>query len=301
MSAPAAPTLNGATAPQTDKVSSDPGIFGPVKRYLSRFDDGELVRWVFRGVLIGSIGVLVMDLKELSEQTVASTVETPETSMPVLPPAFQTGKPLPADPRQFVTGDTDELRKPMHFALGRDGVLVAEGAIDAGSADRLATELDARGEYVRTLSLNSPGGALQDAIAMARLVRKRKLDTEIADGALCASSCPLIFAGGTKRLAGREAAIGVHQFFTTASGDTPKQSDPAQALSDAQITTARISRHLADMGVDPALWLHALDTPPQALYYLSPDELTGYRLATGEPKPRPEASSPPPLRTKPAI
>ena len=58
------------------------------------------------------------------------------------------------------------------------------------------------------------------------------------------------------------------------------QTAPAQAMSDAQATTARISRHLAEMGVDPALWLHALDTPPQALYYLSPEELADYRLVT---------------------
>ena len=55
---------------------------------------------------------------------------------------------------------------------------------------------------------------------------------------------------------------------------------PAQAMADAQMTTARISRHLIDMGVDPALWLHALDTPPQALYYFSPEELAKYRLVT---------------------
>lgn len=51
-------------------------------------------------------------------------------------------------------------------------------------------------------------------------------------------------------------------------------------MADAQATTARISRHLAEMGVDPALWLHALDTPPQALYYLSPKELEDYKLVT---------------------
>ena len=55
---------------------------------------------------------------------------------------------------------------------------------------------------------------------------------------------------------------------------------PAQAMADAQMTTARISRHLIDMGIDPALWLHALDTPPQALYYFSAEELAKYRLAT---------------------
>ena len=34
------------------------------------------------------------------------------------------------------------------------------------------------------------------------------------------------------------------------------------------------------MGVDPALWLHALETPPDRLYYLSPEELTTYKLVT---------------------
>jgi hypothetical protein len=34
------------------------------------------------------------------------------------------------------------------------------------------------------------------------------------------------------------------------------------------------------MGVDAAVWLHALETPPDRLYYLSPTELTGYRLVT---------------------
>jgi hypothetical protein len=51
-------------------------------------------------------------------------------------------------------------------------------------------------------------------------------------------------------------------------------------MSDAQATTARISRHLIDMGIDPTVWLHALDTPPQALYYLSPEEMAKYRLVT---------------------
>ncbi len=37
------------------------------------------------------------------------------------------------------------------------------------------------------------------------------------------------------------------------------------------------------MGIDPALWLHALDTPPQALYYFSPEELAKYRLVTFRP------------------
>jgi len=284
VSAPAAPALNGA---KPIKAKGKTSLFAPVGRYFARFDDGELVRWVFRGVLVGAIAVLAQDAKELYELNAVAAIEPPtETAAPVLPPVAEPDGDTPADPRRFVTGDPEALRLPMRFSLGGGGVLQAEGAIDPGSADRLAKELEARGEYVRTVSLNSPGGALQDAIAMAKLIRENRLDTEVADGALCASSCPLIFAGGVKRLAGQEAAIGVHQFFATASKDAPAQADPAQALSDAQVTTARISRHLGEMGVDPAIWLHALDTPPQALYYFSEKELGSYRLATGVSKAR---------------
>jgi len=51
-------------------------------------------------------------------------------------------------------------------------------------------------------------------------------------------------------------------------------------MADAQKTTAGITRFLIEMGVDSALWLHALDTPPNQLYYLTPEELKSYRLVT---------------------
>ncbi len=77
--------------------------------------------------------------------------------------------PIPSDdPRRFVTTDEDILARPMTFTLRSGGVLAAEGSIDPGSAARFAAEIEARGEYVKTVSLNSPGGALDDAMAMAQ-------------------------------------------------------------------------------------------------------------------------------------
>lgn len=264
------PPLPGAAAPSRN-------IF---VRYFARFDDGEVLRWAFRGLLIGTIAVLVLDLRDLSSaKGWIGAPETDATALPdrILPPAVETNSPLPSsDPRKFVTADESVLLQPMVFTLEPGGVLKAEGSIELGTAARFEAEIVARGEYVKTVSLNSPGGALDDAMAMAAMVRQRGIGTEVADGALCASSCPLLFAGGKVRHAGEKAAIGVHQFYaTSASG-----SSPEQVMADAQITTARISRHLAEMGVDPALWLHALDTPPRALYYLSPAEMTDFRLVT---------------------
>ena len=52
-------------------------------------------------------------------------------------------------------------------------------------------------------------------------------------------------------------------------------------MSDAQSTTADIMNHLTQTGVDPALWLHALATPPDRLYYFTPEEMTRLKLVTG--------------------
>jgi hypothetical protein len=38
--------------------------------------------------------------------------------------------------------------------------------------------------------------------------------------------------------------------------------------------------HLTKTGVDPALWLHALETPPDRLYYFTPKQMTALRLVT---------------------
>jgi hypothetical protein len=74
----------------------------------------------------------------------------------------------------------------------------------------------------------------------------------------------------------------VHQIYAMASAaDLPSGLvGIGTAMSEAQKTTAIITRYLNSTSVDPAMWLHALETPPEQLYYLSPEELTAYRLVT---------------------
>jgi hypothetical protein len=135
---------------------------------------------------------------------------------------------------------------------------------------------------VKQVELNSPGGSVEDAVKIGALMEVNAFTTSVAAGALCASSCPLILAGGKQRLASRTAAIGVHQIYAMAiAGDPPAGlAGIGNAMSGAQRTTAVITRYLGTTGVDPAVWLHALETPPDRLYYLAPDELEKYRLVT---------------------
>lgn len=231
--------------------------------------------WGIVGALLGIAFLLGMELREFVEGN--GLWPTGVSSLQVIPPpsADNEIERDSVDPRRFVTTTEAMLRKPIAFTL-RNGVLRVTGTIDEGTAIRLARVLDTRGDMVRSVSLNSPGGALDDAIAMGRLLRAYGLPTTVENGAICASSCPLAFAGGVRRTAGAQAAIGLHQFY--AASDTTEI--PAEIMADAQLTTARISRHLVEMGVNPALWLHALETPPRALYYLDAGQMRHYRLVT---------------------
>jgi hypothetical protein len=246
---------------------------------LARMDDGALMRAVFYILLTVSAVFLVIDVRDLAATNAALPSYDPmREDEPVLPPALTEG--VPAAPPVQPASPKEVLRQAMKFQLGTGGVLLAEGTIDPGAAGRFAQEIEARGEYVKTISLNSPGGSVDDAIAMSKLIRDKKLDTKVASKALCASSCPIVFAGGAGRTAEKDAVIGVHQVFN-GGRDRPSAE---QAMSSAQSTTARVARHLQDMGIGAGLWLHALETPPDRLYYLTPKEMADFKLVT-EPLP----------------
>ena len=242
-------------------------------RFAARLEDGAILRTVFFAMLAGTIGVLALDYFELNEAAFDQPVYQPSET-PVLPaverPEADPANPAFAPQTELVT-TPEILRQPLDIALKSGGVLAIPGA-----AERLATELEARGEYIETVSLNSPGGIVDEALAMGRLIRGAGLDTTVGQGMLCGSSCPLVLAGGVSRTAHDGAAIGVHQVYAVAVGPT---ISAAQSLSDAQSITAGIVRYLTEMDVDPALWVHALETPPDRLYYLTPEELAQYRLA----------------------
>ncbi len=258
------------------------GFASRVREALLRTDDGALMRYAFL-TLLAATGVFVaVDIRELSLSSASPPGHDPmRTDAPVLPPALTDG--VPQAPPVQPDSPSEVLRQPIRFELGSGGELKAEGSIDVGAAARFAQEIEARGEYVTSVSLNSPGGSVEDALQISRLIRDRGLNTKVKARALCASSCPLVFAGGVRREAETDAIVGVHQVFN--GGQVRPTAE--EAMSGAQNTTARIVRHLEDMGIGAGLWINALETPPDRLYYLTSEEmaefkLTTQRVATGE-------------------
>jgi hypothetical protein len=246
-----------------------------LKTAFLRADDGLLMRGAFFGLLVAAGAFLFNDLREMRLESAGFPSHDPMTTdAPVLPPALTDGVPWapPVEPES----SPEVLRQPMRFELLPGGMLKAEGSIDPGAADRFAKEIAARGEYVKAVLLNSPGGSVDDALAMSVLIREKSLSTKVATKALCASSCPLVLAGGVARDAEEDAIVGVHQVFNARRD----KSSPEQAMSSAQRTTARIVRHLEEMGISNKLWINALETPSDRLYYLTPQEMVEFKLTT---------------------
>lgn len=242
---------------------------------IRKLDEGALMRGAFYVLLSAAVVFLVVDIRDMTTMNAALPGFDPmHEGQPVLPPALTDG--VPAAPPVQPASPKEVLQKPMTFELTTGGVLLAEGTIDPGAAARFSKEIETRGEYVMTVTLNSPGGSVDDALAMSKLIRDRKLDAKVASKALCASSCPIVFAGGVRRSAEKDAVIGVHQVFN-GSKDRPSAE---QAMSAAQATTAKVARHLDQMGIAAGLWIHALETPPDRLYYLTPKEMTDFKLTT---------------------
>ncbi len=258
--------------------------------WLSINPDETVLRWIFRGLVTAILAALVVDLAgangwigpldpavspaEIQRDAPSFDLPSivPSIPAPLVPGADRRLAPLPAP--------EGALAKPMTFELVGGGKLLANGTIAPGISQAFATEIGKRGDYIKTIVLNSPGGSVVDALAMGRLIREKSLATEVAAGKYCASSCPLVFAGGLERRAGDKAVIGVHQ--VAAIGD-PANTQPRDEMSIAQKISALCQRYLGDMGINLQVWVHAMETPNDKLFVFKPDELKSLNLVTTVP------------------
>jgi hypothetical protein len=251
--------------------------------------DETVLRWIFRVVVTVTIVVLAADLARLNGWIIypdlaAAPTEIqenlPSLNLPGLPSIL--APLLPDSDKRLTPLPKPEgiLAKPMTIELVGGGRLMATGTITPGISKAFATEIDKRGDYIKTVVLNSPGGSIADAMAMGRLIREKKLSTEVEAGKYCASSCPLVFAGGIERRAGDKAVIGVHQVAAIASA---ANGPPRDEMSMAQDVSARCQRYLAEMGINLQVWVHAMETPHDKLFVFKPDELKALNLATTIP------------------
>ena len=174
--------------------------------------------------------------------------------------------PLPTqmDDMAFTIEETPEF--------GR--VMLLSGFISIGSSDRFEAALD--GQQIDTIALHSPGGVVQEALRMGQLVRDAEYNTLLTPDAACASACPLILFGGIERTVSRSSWVGMHQAAFLENSFLSS----AEAARQVQAIQGDVLEHTAKMGVDPRVQTHALRTPPEEVYYLLPEEIEEYSVAT---------------------
>lgn len=170
-----------------------------------------------------------------------------------------------------------EFRFLERAGFGR--IMAVEGAIAPGDAKRFAAALEEAmaGEAPpETVSLHSPGGSLSDALVIGKAVREAGLDTLVVAGGACVSACPTILFGGVERRISRDAWIGMHQSFL---GDVSLVTT-RRAVSEVQRLQGEVIAFTREAGVDPGVHVHALTTPPEDVYFLLPEQLEEYKVAT---------------------
>jgi hypothetical protein len=267
--------------------------------WLSDNPDQAVLRWLFRSIVAVTVAVLAADLAGMNgwisfdPATAAGEIkrDAPSVELPGIAPSILAPL-LPAGDRRLTPLPRLDgaLARPMTFELVGGGKLMATGTITPGIAQAFATEVAKRGDYIKTVVLNSLGGSVDDALAMGRLIREKRFATEVEAGRYCASSCPLIFAGGVERRAGDKAVIGVHQVAAIAAATGGPPSDEMRVAQDI---SARCQRYLADMGISVQVWMHAMETPHDRLFAFGPDELQSLNLVTAA-RNAPAATAPAP-------
>jgi TPR repeat protein len=230
------------------------------------------------------------------------------------------------------------IQQPMRFVRVRSNDpacqldcaewISAQGKIEVGSAQTFASVIAGLNGRRLPILVNSPGGSAFDALAIGRLIRAKHLAVAVARtqedvcappakecgeargaavsiGAVCASACPLILAGGVERYASPLAFIGVHQMtlmvtkdFVTRhyqvryrvvdgrreeisrnlTGETHSRTTTKQAATPKVDTD--IASYLNEMGVGPQLMAIIYATPATDSHWLSAQEVTESSLIT---------------------
>ncbi|TIO04445.1 hypothetical protein [Mesorhizobium sp.] len=209
----------------------------------------------------------------------------------------------------------------------------AEGSIEAGTPALFKRTLKALGGRKLPLVVDSPGGNVDAALALGRLIRKNKLDIAVgktqfvgclpdvknckendgkgaryfgspyAGGAICNSACPLMFAGGIRRVVGQWAYLGVHQITTTyirtklqyrttyrvVRGKkkvlskkivSRKNAGSYKTYEMSKATEKRLAAYLKEMGVGRDVLETMKNTPASSIQQLAPYDMLQANLVT---------------------
>jgi membrane-bound ClpP family serine protease len=165
------------------------------------------------------------------------------------------------------------------------------GQIDGATAEQVRRLLEeaesrtdrskARTTFAEFITLDSPGGSVDAAMAIGRLARQHRLTALVPRGSACVSACVLIYAGAVVRNARTTGGrIGIHAPFLDTSG--PDFSEEAARKAYTSLLYDMKS-YLREMNVSDRLADEMLKTPASQVRFLSAKEQDRLGLVLMDP------------------
>lgn len=142
------------------------------------------------------------------------------------------------------------------------------GGLPAGCADEFR-EFLAKTPRIMVLHIDSIGGRVKEAMAIAKIVEDRGMTTFVAQK--CMSAATLIFVAGKERYALAGAKIGFHG-----------ASFPGLDKATLAITNEGVRKYLKNAGVKAEFISNVESVPPEKMWFPTTDELIAAGVLTAE-------------------
>lgn len=155
-----------------------------------------------------------------------------------------------------------------------------EGPIRAGDAEKVRKLFEQSRDPQPYIYLDSPGGDVQEAMAIGKVLRANEAVVSIGK---CASSCVLILAGGVQRrlnFSNKDGGVGLHRLYF--SRLSPSVSTEAVTAQRRKVLT-EVSEYLRSMNVTQQLLEMMEAIPPESIRYLTEQEATNLGLSAPDP------------------
>jgi hypothetical protein len=157
------------------------------------------------------------------------------------------------------------------YTDGPGAYIIGSGETMPGDYHRFLAVLPRAIAYHRTedypidVWLDGPGGDLDEALKLGRLIYDLGFTTLVDDHSECASACALIWLGGGALAMRPRAMIGFHQ---------------AAYLDGTSAVTgnAVVGHYLADVGLDQSVVEYVMSAPPNSMTWLSPEVVRSLRM-----------------------
>jgi hypothetical protein len=232
--------------------------------------------------------------------------------------AVAAAQKLPEPARTAPAAPNAALTTPIEFYLAHGDAdacgpgcsewIAAEGKIDVGAADRFRQLLRKLADRRPPIYFHSPGGKVNDALELGRLIRDKKFEVSVGHTVPqacasdkqsanscearkrggqaveaeispttyeCNSSCVYALAGGAVRHVPPWVKLGIHDIGVDPNSSVPRGVSLTTVM---RLSHARVRSYLREMGIDDALFSAAVATPFESVRLLQRDEIVRFGL-----------------------